>query len=109
MASRGARFPWRVFRTPEARKDKKTWYDNQDKPANDTEGPTQMMPLFVARVLPDSTTQFTRYSRNGRGLVTEERSTYTADGGTADDRATSYQYGTNDIDVVTITNPLGTQ
>jgi RHS repeat-associated protein len=87
-----------------------TWYDYEGKSPADTEGPTHIMPLFVARVLPDGTTQFTRTPRNGFGLATEEKSTYSRNNGTVDVRTTSYQYGaTNDLDLVTITNPLSVQ
>src|SRR6266568_19483 len=87
----------------------KTWYDNEDKTSSDTEGPTQIMPLFTARVLPDVSTQFTRSPRNSFGLSTEDKSTYSRDNGTVDVRTTTYQYDTNDLDLVKITNPLGVQ
>src|SRR5207244_4916013 len=61
------------------------------------------------RVRPDGTTQFTRTPRNGFGLATEEKSTYSRDNGTVDVRTNTYQYASNDLDLVTITNPLSVQ
>jgi YD repeat-containing protein len=53
----------------------KTWYDYAGKTNNAYEG-TQVLPLFVAQVLPDGTTRFTRSLRNDFGAVTNEISTY---------------------------------
>ena len=84
----------------------KTWYDYDWKSSTDTEG-TEIMPSLIARVLPDGTTQFRRYLRNNWGLVTEGNSTYSKEDGTIDVRTTTYQYATNDIDIIAVTNPLG--
>jgi hypothetical protein len=57
----------------------KTWYDYAGKTNNAYEG-TQVEPLFVAQVLPDGTTRFTRSLRNSFGAVTNEISTYSTGG-----------------------------
>jgi hypothetical protein len=57
----------------------KTWYDYTGKTNNAYEG-TQVLPLFVAQVLPDGTTRFTRSLRNSFGAVTNEISTYSTGG-----------------------------
>ncbi len=86
----------------------KTWFDYAGKSASDTEG-GEVLPLFVARVLPDNTTQFSYSARNSLGRMTQDTSTYTKADGAVDLRTTSYQYAPNEIDVVTITDPLGVQ
>ena len=83
----------------------KTWYDYSGKPNNAYEG-TQSLPLFVARVLPDGTTSFTRTVRNGFGAVTNEITTYSGTSGTLL-RTNIYTYATNEIDLFTVTNAAG--
>lgn len=85
----------------------KTWYDYAGKTNSAYEG-TQIMPLLVARVLPDRTTSFTRTDCNSFGAVTNEVSTYSASGGVAL-RTNIYTYDDNGIDLITTTNALGVQ
>jgi RHS repeat-associated protein len=85
----------------------KTWYDYAGKTNNSYEG-TQILPLFVAQVLPDGTTRFTRTDRNGLGLVTTSIDTYSA-GGSIALRTNILTYSTNSIDLLTVTNAIGVQ
>lgn len=85
----------------------KTWYDYIGKTNSEQDG-TQVLPLFVARVLPDGTTAFTRTDRNSFGAVTNEVSTYSI-GSSVLLRTNIYTYDANGIDVIAITNALGVQ
>jgi RHS repeat-associated protein len=85
----------------------KTWYDYTGKANAEYEG-TQIMPLFVARVLPDGTTSFTRTDRNSLGAAIDEISTYSANGSVAL-RTNLYNYAANGIDMLAVTNALGVQ
>jgi hypothetical protein len=60
----------------------KTWYDYAGKTNNAYNTGTQVQPLFVARVLPDGTSQFTYMPRNSLGFATNEISTYSFGSGT---------------------------
>jgi RHS repeat-associated protein len=85
----------------------KTWYDYANKTNTFTEGP-QVSPLFVAQVLPDGTTKFTRSMRNDIGAVTNEISTYSVTSGSAVLLRTNiYVYDTAGIDLLATTNALG--
>lgn len=85
----------------------KTWYDYAGKINSSYQG-TQVQPLFVARVLPDGTTSFTRTDRNSFGAVTNEISTYTLTaGGAALLRTNSYVYDVTGVDLLAKTNALG--
>ena len=84
-----------------------TWYDYPGKTHNAYQG-TQSSPLFVAQVLPDGTTKFTRTERNAFGAVTNEVSTYSSAGGSPVLLRTNvYTYAANEIDLLTTVNPLG--
>jgi len=85
----------------------KTWYDYPGKTNTEYEG-TQVEPLFVAQVLPDSSTRFTYSLRNSNGAVTNEISTYSA-GGSVAFRTNTYVYAPNQIDLLIATNALGFQ
>jgi len=79
-----------------------TWYDYDGKPVpfgNNIKG-TNNLPSLVARVLPDGTTQFTRYIRNQWELPTQEISTYTRPDGQVDVRTNTLIYAANGIDLV---------
>lgn len=84
-----------------------TWYDYVGKPNSAFEG-TQAMPLFVAQVLPDGTSRFTRTERNLLGLTTNEISTCSVPPGVAL-RTNTSRYATNNIDLLRVTNALGVQ
>ena len=77
------------------------WYDYAGKTNTGFLG-TQSSPLFVARVLPDSTTSFTRTDRNTLGNVITNISTYS--GGF---RTNIFGYDSNGIDLLTATDALG--
>ncbi len=84
-----------------------TWYDYTDKTNTEFEG-TQILPLFVGRVLPDGTTALTRNDRNSFGSPTTSIQTYTA-GTFVSLRTNHFAYATNDIDLVTVDNAQGVQ
>jgi RHS repeat-associated protein len=83
----------------------KTWYDYAGKTNTGYEG-TQVMPLFVARVLPNGTTAFAQSQRNRLGLATNLVGTYSL-GGSVALRTNTFTYATNGIDLITATNALG--
>jgi RHS repeat-associated protein len=85
----------------------KTWYDYLGKTNNAYEG-TQFRPLFVAQVLPEGTTKFSRLMRNDIGAVTNEISTYSiSSGSTTLLRTNIYVYDSFGIDLLAVTNALG--
>ncbi len=84
----------------------KTWYDYAGKTNSEYEG-TQVEPSFIAQVLPDGSTRFTRLLRNTQGATTNEISTYLAGSGTF--RTNTYVYAANQIDLLAATNALGVQ
>lgn len=85
----------------------KIWYDYAGKTNSAYEG-TQVEPLYVAQVLPDGTTRFTRSLRNSLGAVTNEVSTYSS-GGSVAFRTSVYVYDPHQIDLLITTNVLGVQ
>ena len=85
----------------------KTWYDYTGKTNSEYEG-TQVMPVFVARILPDGSTSYKRTERNSFGAVTKEISTYSANGSVLL-RTNIYAYDPNAIDLIATTNALGVQ
>lgn len=82
----------------------KTWYDYAGKVNNEYEG-TQVLPLFVARVLPDGTTSFARTGRNSFGAVTNDVNTYSV-GGAVLLRTNAYRYDASGINLIAATNAL---
>ncbi|MBI3851947.1 MAG: RHS repeat-associated core domain-containing protein [Verrucomicrobia bacterium] len=86
----------------------KTWYDHAGKTNSAYQG-TQILPLFVARVLPDGTTSFARTERNDWGAVTSQVDTYTKPDGTVGQRTNTFTYASNNIDVLTHISADGTQ
>ncbi len=85
-----------------------TWYDYAGKPASDHES-TQILPLFVARVLPDGTSWYQRTARNDRGWVTNQVSTYTKTDGTVGTRTNTLTYAANNIDMALEIGPNNEQ
>ena len=86
-----------------------TWHDHAGKTNSNYYG-TQSSPLFVAQVLPDGTTRFTRTERNSLGAVTNEFSTFSVTvGGSVLLRTNRYTYAADGIDLITMTNALGIQ
>jgi YD repeat-containing protein len=84
-----------------------TWYDYAGKTDTEFQG-TQVSPLFVARVLPDGTTSFTRTDRNSSGALVTNVSTYTA-GSSVALRTNIFTYAANQTDMLTETNAMGIQ
>jgi YD repeat-containing protein len=84
-----------------------TWYDYAGKTNSEFEG-AQFFPLITARVLPDGTTAFTFQARNATGAVITNVSTFGI-GASTGLRTNVFTYGTNQIDVLTITNALNVQ
>jgi RHS repeat-associated protein len=89
----------------------RTWYDYAYKPSPEVEGDAQVS--CVARVLPDSSTQYTRFAYwqvippYWDGLLHYNESSYTQPNGTAGVRTNWYYYSTNGVDLLGITNSLG--
>ena len=81
-----------------------TWFDYAGKLYNEQTG-TNNFPSFVARVLPDGSTQFMHYERDDYGQVTEEVSTYTKLDGTVGLRTNTYVYAANRLDLVQVVSP----
>ena len=87
----------------------KTWYDYAAKPSGSMIG-NQMLPLFVASVLPGGTSHFVREDRNNLGLPTRTVETWSASaGGTVLLRTNTFTYSTNSIDLLAANNALGVQ
>jgi YD repeat-containing protein len=85
----------------------KTWYDYSGKTNFQYEG-TQFLPLITARVLPDGTTSFAYQARNAAGSVTTNISTFGI-GASTTLRTNVLIYGTNLVDLYTVTNALNVQ
>jgi RHS repeat-associated protein len=85
----------------------KTWYDYAGKTNNAYQG-TQVLPLVVARVLPDGSTWFGRTDRNIFGNVTTNASTYSV-AGTVHVCTNLFGYDSAGIDLLAATNALGVQ
>jgi RHS repeat-associated protein len=78
-----------------------TWYDYAGKPNTWTEG-TNGRPSFVARVLPDGTSQFTRFERNLYNRPTRMVSTYSTEGTNVCLRTNTISYAANQKDVLEV-------
>src|SRR5436190_11831335 len=96
----------------------KTWYDHAGKASPDFQPDPlpedqvarhQLLPLFVARVLPDGTTWFERNEYNGFGGITQKIDTYTLANGSVGTRTNTFIYGANDFDLVLHIGPSGEQ
>lgn len=85
----------------------KTWYDYAGKPYPSYQG-TQILPLFVARVLPDGSSWFIRTDRNSVGEAATNISTFTASGA-VHFRTNFVGFDANQIDRLTVTNDAGIQ
>ncbi|HEY3854175.1 MAG TPA: RHS repeat-associated core domain-containing protein [Verrucomicrobiae bacterium] len=82
----------------------KTWYDYAGKTNFQYEG-TQFLPLITARIVPDGTTSLTYQARNAAGSVTTNISTFGI-GASTGLRTNVLSYGTNLVDLYTVTNAL---
>lgn len=85
----------------------KTWFDYVDKPHTSMIG-GQPSPMTVARVLPDGSSQFEWTERNVNGFPLKQVATYSS-GPAVLLRTNSLSYATNNIDLTSITNAVGTQ
>ncbi len=85
----------------------KTWFDFADKADPQQQG-SQPFPSFVAQVLPDGTTWFDRMLYNTNRFVTNDVSTWTLNGTNAL-RTNILTYAANNIDLVSVTNALGSR
>src|SRR5437667_380223 len=84
----------------------KTWFDYAGKPPslNSNEG-TNSRPAIVARVLPDTTSQYVHFDRNDWRNPTQIVSTYSTVGTNVLQRTNTLSYRTNDIDVLEVRGP----
>jgi RHS repeat-associated protein len=85
----------------------KTWFDFPDK-ANRQQQGSQPFPSFVAQILPDGTTRFERMQYNTNRFVTNQISTWTLNGTNAL-RTNILTFAANNIDLVSVTNALGSR
>jgi YD repeat-containing protein len=86
----------------------KVWFDYEGKEG--TGGPQyeglHLAPLFVAVLLPDGTSRFTRFERNTWSKPTAVTSTYT-DGAVVNQRTTTYVYDGSGKNLTSVTGPDG--
>lgn len=87
-----------------------SWYDYNGKGAglNNTIG-TNDLPSLVGFVLPNGTTRFHQYTRNGQDLVTQDISTYTETNGVLALRTNKFIYAANQIDLLQWIGPKSEQ
>jgi len=83
------------------------WYGYYGQQCSDCTG-SQYLRMFTALVLPNGTNRFTYSPRNSLGAVTNEVITYSV-GGSVLLRTNIMVYAANEIDLLRITNALGTQ
>jgi RHS repeat-associated protein len=87
----------------------KTWYDYAGK-TNISYPGSQVEPLFIAKVLPDGSSQFIRSARNSFGAATNEINTYSVTaGGPVLLRTNIYVYDVDGINLLAKVNALGVQ
>src|SRR5436309_583550 len=81
----------------------KTWFDYAGKPPslNSNEG-TNSRPAIVARVLPDTTSQYVHFDRNDWRNPAQIVATYSTVGTNVLQRTNTLSYRTNDIDVLEV-------
>ena len=85
-----------------------TWYDYAGKdPANPRLEGTMILPLFKAWLLPSGESRFIRYERNALGGPTGTIETYSDGSGSLQLRTNVMVYGTNNIDLLVLTNAAG--
>ena len=85
-----------------------TWYDYAGKPAGQpNREPTGLLVGCEARLLSDGTTQYTSWDYNTNGLPTQQRESYTQPGGGVGVRTDDYQYATNGVDRLSVSNSMG--
>jgi len=87
-----------------------TWFDYTNKGGYGSgDQGDQILPAVIARVLPDGSTWFTWYQRNGWGIPTNVVETYTRTDGSIGWRTNSFGYASNWVDLLTETNASGFQ
>ena len=77
-----------------------TWYDHGGKANGNNNIGTNDMPFFVALVLPDGTTRYTRYQRNAHNNITQNIATYSKTDGSIGLRTNAFYFATNNIDLL---------
>ena len=83
-----------------------TDYAGKSLPDYDWWEGTQYRPQLIAVVLPDGTTRYTRYERNGWGLPTQIVTTYSSGGGIAT-RTNTFTYDATGTRLLSIVGPDG--
>jgi RHS repeat-associated protein len=84
-----------------------TWYDYANKVQWYAAGP-EAYPQSVARVLPDGTTWYRHFVRDGWGRPTTITETYSSKfGAVPQTRSWQYTYAPNQVDLAKVTGPLG--
>mgnify|MGYP001564069749 CR=1 FL=1 len=80
----------------------KTWFDYPGKPGEDfLFNGTQRLPGVIARVLPDGSTWYRWFRRNGWGTITNMVETFsTGLGASIQLRTNAYIYSTNEVDLL---------
>ena len=86
-----------------------TWYDYGGKSAGDNYTGTNALPSFVALVLPDGTSRYTHYARNGQGKLTQTIDTYSKTDGSVGVRTNAFAVASNNIDLLQQIGPNGEQ
>jgi RHS repeat-associated protein len=86
-----------------------TWYDYFGKSGGNNYIGTNNLPSLVALVLPDGTTRYSRYTRNGHSAITQDVSTYSTITGLVGQRTNSFYYAANNIDLLQQVGPLNEQ
>jgi RHS repeat-associated protein len=81
------------------------WYGYANKPSPEVEGDAQVG--CIGRVLPDGSSQYAEWDYTTNGLPLQQRESYSLAGGSVDVRTNAYQYSTNAIDLLSVTNSLG--
>ncbi len=82
-----------------------TWYDYEGKPiGSPSERGTQILPSLIARKLPDGSTWYRAFQRNGWGHPIRKTETY-GTGNPAATRTYTYTYAANGIDLTELYQP----
>ena len=93
----------------------RTWYNYAGKPSAELLGSSQQ-PSCVARLLPDSTSQYTTYNYYtllgpyppaGAGMVSDNESSYTKPDGSIGLLTNWFHYAANSVDLISVSNSAG--
>jgi RHS repeat-associated protein len=86
-----------------------TWYDYGGKTAGNNYTGTNGLPSFVALTLPDASTRYTFYTRNGQSKVSRIIETYSKTDGSTGLRTNTYTFAANNIDLLQQIGPNAEQ